>query len=442
VTAARRVQGTLTILRHLPGQRRAQFQARARLEAARDRRVRRAVEHAARHVPYYRELFRSRDIDPAQIRTAEELARLPLLTKEDVQAAGEQLRAETPADVVEFRTTGSTATPLTIHHDRASLLANIAYSERERAVEASIVGRRYRYRVLALRALGGTGGRVQSFYGQTSFRPFRPDRQALDVGTPVEQVLETVERQRPDVIRSYGAYLEFLFRYAAASAGLQHRPRAVVYAGDTMSPAGRALIETEFGIPVLSNYNAVEAFKIAFTCGSHGGFHLHEDLCHVRLVGPTGEPVPDGERGEVVVSNLVNRGTVLLNYRLADLARIESGPCDCGRTSRRLVDLEGRVDDVLDLGGNVFVYPTQVWQAFRSRPGILRYQLVQRAPRTFELKVVWAEPEAPAEAAAELAADLRTILHSSDVAVSPCDDLPTAPGGKFRQVIPFRGDGA
>ena len=83
-----------------------------------------------------------------------------------------------------------------------------------------------------------------------------------------------------------------------------------------------------------------------------------------------------------------------------------------------------------------------MWQAFRSQPDILRYQLVQRAPRAFELKVVWAKPEAGTRAAEEVAAKVRTILHDSDVALSQCDELPDGPGGKFRQVISLRRDGA
>ena len=134
------------------------------------------------------------------------------------------------------------------------------------------------------------------------------------------------------------------------------------YAGDTMSDAGRRLIETEFGIPVLSAYNAVVCFKIGFTCERRAGFHLHEDLCDVRVVDQAGDDVPPRERGEVVVSNLVNRATVLLNYRLGDVARLEDEPCDCGRTARRLVDLEGRVDDLIELESGEYVYPTRVWR--------------------------------------------------------------------------------
>jgi phenylacetate-CoA ligase len=411
------------------------------MEAARDRRVRATVEHAARHVPYYRDLFRSAGVEAGDIRAAADLERLPLLTRDSVQAAGEELRTDEPgAALVPFRTTGSTAMPLTVYHDHASLLENIAHSERERGVEARLIGARYRYRVLELRAVAGTVGRVQAFYGQNSFRPFRPDRRMLAVDTPLERVLDAVDRFRPHVLRSYGGYLELLFRFAAVSGRLRHRPCVVLYSGDVMSEVGRALIEQQFGIPVLSLYNAVECFKIGFTCERRHGFHLHDDLCHVRLVNADGDAVHDGEKGEVVISNLVNRGTVLLNYRLGDVARIERAPCDCGRTSRRLVELEGRVDDFLDLGDNIFVYPTQVWEPFRSRPEILRYQLVQRAPRRFELRVVLSDASAGARAAEEAAGELRAILHSADVEVHPHDELPAEQGGKFRHLVPLHGD--
>jgi hypothetical protein len=67
---------------------------------------------------------------------------------------------------------------------------------------------------------------------------------------------------------------------------------------------------------------------------------------------------------------------------------------------------------------------------------------VQRAPRAFELKVVWSDPEAGTRAAQEVAAGLRTILHRSAVDVITCDELPDAPGSKFRHLVPLRLDGA
>ena len=122
-----------------------------------------------------------------------------------------------------------------------------------------------------------------------------------------------------------------MFRTALARGWELHRPAVVVYGGDKMSAEGRRLIEREFSIPVLSRYSAVEAFRIGFTCERSTSFHLHEDLCVVRVVD-----------GEIVVTDLTNRGMVLLNYRLGDTGQLGPAGCDCGRTSALLTELEGR----------------------------------------------------------------------------------------------------
>ena len=435
--ALRRARGTLTVLGYVPRDRRARRLGGDRLAARRDARIRDVVRHAAATVPHYREL------DPASISGAAELERLPLLDKAVVQADPEAFRSRsrTGATAIPFRTTGTTALPLTIYHDRASLLANIAYSERERAVEAAFVGSRFGYAVVDLRAPTGTVNRVQSFYAEAAFRPLRPRRRQLSVDLPPQEALAAVEELRPAVLRSYGGYLELLFRVAAATGALRHRPRAVLYSGDTMSTNGRELIEGQFGIPVVSQYNAVEAFKIAFTCEARSGFHLHEDLCHVWLAGPDGRPVEPGRRGEVVLSNLVNRGSVLLNSRLGDVARLTDEPCRCGRPTRRLLDLEGRVDQIFRLGDGAFVYPTSVWRLFHDAPGILRYQVVQVARDRFELRYVAAAPDAADRTVAALLPELRTLLRGARVDAVSVPELPSTAGGKFHHLVPLHGPG-
>jgi phenylacetate-coenzyme A ligase PaaK-like adenylate-forming protein len=107
---------------------------------------------------------------------------------------------------------------------------------------------------------------------------------------------------------------------------------ATTYSSDSLSSSVRRLIAEKFGLPVLSTYEAVEAFKIGFECHQRVGIHLNIDLYPVRVVNAQGEPLPDGESGDVVVSNLVNRATVLLNYRLGDIATKLSVPCPCGRS--------------------------------------------------------------------------------------------------------------
>ena len=127
----RRLTGNVVIAAHLRGQRKAPFLTRERIEAMRDKRVRRIVRHAVRTVPYYREL----GIDPREIRNAQDLDALPLLEPETVRANPDKFlsRSRRGRNSLACWTSGSFGRPLEVRHDRRSVLANIAYGERERA---------------------------------------------------------------------------------------------------------------------------------------------------------------------------------------------------------------------------------------------------------------------------------------------------------------------
>jgi phenylacetate-CoA ligase len=249
-----RLHGSWTVARQIPGQRRAPWLDPERIAALRDRRVRSVVGYAAAHVPHYRDAFRAEGLDPREIRTADDLARLPLVTKGDVQRDPARFVAETRSgrEAIVFRTSGSTGVPLAIAHDRRSMLDNIPHSERERVVETALCGKRVRYRVVVLGPPDQSASkRVQAFYADATLRPVRPDLQHLSVAEPVERSVVELNRRRPDVIRGYGSYLEALFRRIDARGLPFEPPRVVVVAGDGITREGKALIEERFGIPVV-----------------------------------------------------------------------------------------------------------------------------------------------------------------------------------------------
>jgi phenylacetate-CoA ligase len=437
--AAERLRGTLTILRTLPGQRRVPYLPPEKAAELRDARVRETVRYAAETVPYYRDLFAREGVDPREIRSADDLARLPLIDKSVVHASPNRFRSESPAGAtaVAFRTSGfSLGSPLDVFHDRRSLLANIAFSERERAVEAALVGKRVRYVGAELQYAPTATQQVQSFYKSASFRPLRPQLHQIPIETSVERVAARLNELRPDVIRSYGTYLETFFRIVAARDIPFHAPKAIVYAGDRMTSEGRSFVENRFGVPVLSRYNAIEAFKIGFFCEARDGFHLHEDLCHVVVSGSDGRPVPPGESGQVVISNLVNRGTVLLNYKLGDLARAADEPCPCGRTSRRLLELDGRLTDVVRLASGDVVHQFALWGTVKLVEGVIRYQLVQHEPARFELRLMTVDRPTYERVADDLAKRVRDILQGAQVEVAHCE-LELEQYGKFKPIVPL-----
>jgi phenylacetate-CoA ligase len=186
---------------------------------------------------------------------------------------------------------------------------------------------------------------------------------------------------------------------------------------------------------VLSRYNAVEAFKIGYFCEQRTGFHIHEDLCHVRIVGPDGGSAPAGQPGEVVISNLVNRAAVLLNYPIGDLASMSDEACSCGRTFRVLSELEGRREDILPLADGRFVHPRAVWQVFKDDREVLQYQLTQPEPRRFALRLVTVDDQAFRRVVDRALPRIEELLGGdAAIDVSLGSQLDRHEGGKFRVV--------
>jgi phenylacetate-coenzyme A ligase PaaK-like adenylate-forming protein len=441
VSLLAKAAGTVTILRAFPQQRRIPFLAREQTEELRDRRVRETVSHAVEHVPFYRDAFRRAGLDPREIRRADDLRRLPLISREDVLRDPTRFRSDARGarDGVTLRSSGTTGVSLRLFHDRRSVLLNVAYSERERAVESAFVGKRLRYTrlFLAPEAVENVR-RVRGLAGEGSFRPFRPRYHVEPFQRPREELLAAIERIRPDVLMGSGSVLEVFFRLAAARGAPRHLPRVVLYGWDPMTAAGRELIEQTFAIPVLSRYSAMECLKIGYFCEQRHGFHLHEDLCHLEARFPDGDLAASGEAGELVLSNLFNRGTVLLNYRIGDRGVLSDESCPCGRSSRLLVELDGRVDDAVALPDGTILGAIGLSAAVGAVPGVLRFRLVQRSATEFDLELSVTEPAVFQQAAQQAVAALAPVLGSCAVRPVHRQDIALATGGKHRMLVPTR----
>ncbi len=437
-TLCNKLYGNCVVLANFRGQHRVPYLPEEQLRALRDARLRAIVRYAAETVPYYRGLFQQEGIDPGDIRTVADLERLPLLEKDTVRK-DPRLFVSTSRrgrNAISFTTSGTTGTPLEIYHDRYSLLANIAFGERQRTVISKAFGKEFRYRELAINYPGSLTDKVRNFCHQMTFIPIRPERCSLSILEPVERIVSGINRFRPDVIISFGSYLETLFRILTLQEIRMHLPRVIVYGGDGMSRESKELIEAKFGISVLSSYQAVESFKIGFFCEERRGFHLHSDLCHVKVIDTDGAKLASGRKGEVVISNFVNRGTVLLNYRLGDIGVFSSQQCSCGRTLPLLSELEGRVEDIIYWTDGGFVHPRAVWGVLKKKSEVLQYQLIQHEPEQFELRLVTIDENTYKRVITDILAGLQSLLGASaQINHGFYEELQREAGGKFRTVI-------
>lgn len=436
VSILKKIGNSAAIALNLRGQKDAPFWPREKLAAARDRRIRRIVAYAAREVPYYREMFAREKIDPREIQTAEDLDRIPILNRELVRAHPGQFLSEAKGarNALSFTTSGSTGTPAEIFHDRSSLLANIPYGERERDPVIRYCGS-FRPRELYVGYESSTFKKVIQFYDESTLMPVRPQRRFVSLQEPVEEIAAILNQQHPDILVGYGGWMDQFFKSIAARGMDIHRPKMVMYMGEALPHGARDFIERNFGIPVWSRYNAVEAFKIGFFCEQRTGFHIHEDLCHLRIVDSNGHNLPPGARGEIVISNLVNTATVLLNYKIGDMAAAVDTQCSCGRSFRLISELEGRVEDILPLADGRFIHPRSIWQIFKDEPAILQYQLVQHDWKQFELALVTADEAAFHCVLARTLPGLQSLLGTeATIDAGFKTGFDRSPGMKFRAV--------
>ena len=431
------------LARQLAKQTRIPFATDEHLAREQSRRVQAMIRHAYRTVPHYRETIDRSGLQPDAFRSAADLAHLPILERDVLQRDPERLTSTAigPGDRLTLRTGGSTGAPRAVHHSTRAIIDNAAHGERERSIVAAALGRRVGYRETLIASPRSTAQEVQSFLRDHIVQPkgVRVDRQYLSVMDPVETTAERMAAFAPDVVHGYGSYLAVLFAHMSADRSRFPLPRVVTFSSDGLSDAARRMIRDDLGVFVLGTYQAVEAFKIGFECGEGEGLHINTDLYPVRIVDAAGEDVPPGEPGDVVVSNLVNDATVLLNYRLGDQAALLTEPCGCGRTLPRMTQPLGRLDDWV-LVGETRVHSQTVRTIFTDESEILQYQVKQRGPRDFVVSLVTRAPELDAALERRVGERFRARLGEAvTVEVMRVHDLPRTARGKVRAIVSMSG---
>ena len=363
-----------------PAHERASRAAMTRLQA---RRLREQVTHAARHSPFYRRLLRAARVDPAAIRTLDDLRRLPFTTKEDLRDNQQQrppwgdVQAVPLADVVRVHLTSATTGRPLAFLDTAEDWYGF-YHSYARSLHA--FGVRRTDMVMAAFSYGPWIGYWSGFYA------------AQDLGCLVYPVGGLSTEQRLDALLTYPitvlgctpSYALFLAE-AATRKGIDlakdTKLRITWHTGEPGAsiPATRAKIEAAFGGRAYDLPGLTEIAAWGFECEARTGLtHVHEDYVYPEVLDEHGQAVKPGERGELVFTSLYRKAMPLLRYRTRDVVQLADRRCPCGRT---LVAFEGgvlaRVDDKKKVRGNI-VYPRRIEELVRPHRAVDEFQIVFR----------------------------------------------------------------
>jgi len=440
-----RVGWTLVAAAASVGQPRRPYTAPARWRTLQAKRVRQIVTHAFESVPFYREWMARQGMTPAAFQTVEDLARLPLIDREDLMRQPEAFRSEAVRRERSFmlRTSGTSGAPAEFRHDRRSMVLNIAYGRRERAVVETLKGADPSRLVVAFRHPHGEYSRVHEYYRRTLLVPPRRTEHLVIESTahPIERNIELLHRLRPAVVSAHGSYLGPLLLHPETLRPGGWRPAAAIYTADAPSENELAQLRGDWGIRVQSRYRSGEALKIAFSCEAEEGLHIHPDLCAVTVVDDQGRPLPPGDSGDIVISNLLDRATVLLNYRIGDRGAIDDRPCSCGRTFPKLASLDGRSEELVRLPNGRIFETSMATSVFKYRDDVVRYRIAQQDWR-FEITVQPVAGADPRPIRHEVADGYRRLLGpDARIEVVIVDRFEHDERRKWRRIVVLPGDG-
>jgi phenylacetate-CoA ligase len=291
-------------------------------------------------------------ISPGDIRTAADLTHLPIINDHDLRNELARFTSSVTDETTAIRmfTTGSSGVPKTILSDSEAGLSRLVITARDRFVLSRLMGKNFGQNQLFLIAQDSNTFKTKRHWDRNLVRHRTLGKsETFSVDAPLNEVCEKINEQKPDIVFSYGSYADEFFRYLADCKPKIYLPRVWMYGGDAMSRQARTIAENHFGCITYSAYNSVETGRLGFECERRSGFHLNTDYCAVRLIDESGHDVPAGLPGEVVISNLYNRATVLLNYRMGDIGIMATEPCPCGRTLPLLAQLTGKKMETIRL---------------------------------------------------------------------------------------------
>ncbi len=328
--------------------------------------------HAAEHSPFYREQFRGWKDVPA-------LAALPTVDKKVVSERNLDFLCVPRAQVAEIVTTsGTTGQPL-LWMLTAADLQRLAVNEK---ISFGCVGLQAGDTVLVAVAMD------RCFMAGLAYWLGLRELGCAVVRTGATSpllVLEMIERVRPTAIVAVPSFLRVVAE-KAREAGFDLKNSSVKKAvcigepirdsGLVLNASGRA-IEATWGAKVYSTYGVTELANSLCECDAGAGGHLHDEQLHLEILDDRGQPVAEGEEGEVVATTFGVEAMPLIRYRTGDCAALFLAPCVCGRTTPRLGPILGRKNQRLKFKG-ASVFPSTLAAVLEQAAGVEAFVIIAR----------------------------------------------------------------
>lgn len=351
-----------------------EFRSPAEIEEYQNGRLREALRYLADNSPFYRRVFRDNGININDIRTTEDLVKIPFTEKKDLQLHNADFLCVPPEKIIDYITTsGTLGDPITFGCTDKDL-DRLAYNEMK---SFSCAGVKPGNIVQLMTTLD-----KRFMAGLAYFLGIRKlGASVIRVGNGMPELQwDTINRLKPDTIMCVPSFILRLIEYAEMN-GIDYRNssiRRIIGIGEGLREQDFSLnllgnrIKEKWDVDLFATYSSTEMGATFSECPFGCGGHVHPELIIVEIIGDNNLPVKDGEVGEVVITTLGVEGMPLLRFRTGDMSSKVTGECRCGRNSYRLTPLVGRKNNMIKLKGTT-IYPPAINDVLDNTPYVINY---------------------------------------------------------------------
>ncbi|MDO9094858.1 MAG: phenylacetate--CoA ligase family protein [Rubrivivax sp.] len=411
----------------------SQWWPREAIEADRVARLRRFLVDAGNRVPYYRELFARSGFQPEGVQSLADLAKLPLLGKPEIRAHADRIKAEGHGPLQRYNTGGSSGEPLIFYigkdrvtHDvaakwRATRWWGVDIGDPEMVVWGSPIEL-------------GAQDRVRRFRDKLLRTQLLPAFEMSD--TKVDGFIAAIRQQRPRMLFGYPSALTHIARHSQKR-GIAMNDLGIQVAfvtSERLYDDQRATIGSVFGCGVANGYGGRDAGFIAHECPS-GGMHVTAEDIIVETIGQDGQPVPEGQPGEIVTTHLATRDFPFIRYRTGDVAVLSKATCACGRGLPLIQELQGRTTDFVLAADGTVMHGLALIYILRDLPGVQSFKIVQETLLHTVVQLVVDERFVRAQSADIVLAFKRRLGDAVQVDLQFVERIAAEKSGKFRYVV-------
>ncbi len=401
----------------------------------------------ALNVPFYQKAFKEKGIAASDIRSIDDITKLPFTTKDDLRSNYPFGMAAIPLkDCVRVHSSsGTTGNPTVVLHSKHDLEA-----------WAELVARNlYMVGVRDTDVFQNTSG-YGMFTGGLGFQYGAERLGCLTVPAAAGNSKRQIKFMKDfgttvvHIIPSYATRLAEVMAEEGVDPRKDLKLKIFAIGAEPHTEEQRKRIEEMLGVKAYNSFGMSEMCGpgVAFECKEQNGMHIWEDNVIVEIVDPvTLKPVPDGEIGELVLTTLNREAMPLIRYRTRDLTRIIKGDCPCGRTHRRLARFQGRSDDMMILKG-VNIFPIQIEKILMGFKELGSNFLItlETIDNNDEMTVEVELGELFSDTVTDLKSLIKEVTHqlkdeiliTPKVKLVPKGSLPSAEGGKAVRVKDLR----